>query len=280
MSAKPNLQPTLQALIDRERRGLDEHPTPETLVVYHAGEIPADEQEDLRNHLALCHDCADLLLDLVSFAEFTPPEQTPALADGEVESAWQKFQPRLVAREEALPAVAQLAERRRDVDRSLEYAVVSWQRKLRRAQAIAATLLLGVVGLSLWAGSLYREREKGSQPRASAQINLLSEGDVTRSGGNESESTVPPNAETFFIALHLDPTWKEVGSYEAEILREDASKPSFIVSGLLDREGVCSFYVPSRKDFTPGRYLVDLYGIEEGRREKLARFQLQIAGPP
>ena len=122
MSAKPNLQPTLQALIDRDRRGLDEHPTPETLVAYHAGELPAAEQEDLRNHLALCHDCADLLLDLVSFAEFTPPEQTPALADGEVEGAWQKFQPRLVAREEPkpepkieerLPAVARIAERRR-----------------------------------------------------------------------------------------------------------------------------------------------------------------------
>lgn len=272
---------------------MDEHPTPETLVAYHAGELPADEQEALRDHLTLCHDCADLLLDLVSFAEFTPPEQAPILVDSEVEGAWQRFQPRLVGREEPeerkealreekpAPAVAQIGERRRrDMkhDES-ELAVVNWPRKVWTARAIAATLFLGVIALSLWTGALYQRLGESLRPHSSVPIDLVPEDNATRGPEDESESTVPPNAETFSISLRLDSSWKEFGTYEAEIFNAGAIKPSAIISGLLNREGVCFFDVPSRRDFPPGRYLVDLYGIEGGRREKVARFKFQIAAP-
>jgi len=271
MSAKPNLQPTLQALIDRDRRGLDEHPTPETLVAYHAGELPAAEQEDLRNHLALCHDCADLLLDLVSFAEFTPPEQTPALADGEVEGAWQKFQPRLVAREEPKPAVAQIAERRREGGGG---AFVP-RRRLMQAYAIAASLFVAVVGLSLWGGTIYQRVQELSRPRPSTAVDLLPEDDGTR-GGEEKESIVPANAEAFTVSLHLSSDGN-FDSYEAEIFKAGDSRPADVVSGLLDQEGVCSFYLPSREGYRPGRYQVDLYGIQGARRENVAQFRFLIA---
>lgn len=286
MSAKPNLQPTLQALLDRDRRGLDEHPTPEALVAYHAGELSSAEQEDLRNHLALCHDCADLLLDLVSFAEFTPPDQIPALADVEVEGAWQKFQPRLAAREEPperrveerLPAVAQIAERRRDMDQGSEYAVVSWRRKIRVAYAIAASLFIAVVALSAWGLALRQKTIQVSQTHQSAALDLFTPEAATTRGEPESQPTVPPELGFFNLTVHLEPEWT-FGSYEVEIRRADHTGRSVTVHGLVDQDGTCSISTLSREDFPAGQYQVDLYGIAGSgkEKEKLAQYQFQIA---
>jgi len=272
MSAKPNLQPTLQALLDRDRRGLDEHPTPEALVAYHAGELTSAEQEDLRNHLALCHDCADLLLDLVSFAEFTPPDQTPALADVEVESAWQKFQPRLVASaeaseanvEERLPAVAQIAERRREGGGGFVP-----RRRLMQAYAIAATLLVGVVGLSVWGISLRRHlTESGTV----ATVNLYSD----KERGGDAAETVPPGSDRFLLLLHPPLEGSELPAFGAEI-RPAGSRGAPIVhfDTLLQAEGASSILL-HRDKFPPGTYQVDFWGIDGGRKVPFDPLVFQI----
>jgi hypothetical protein len=286
MSAKPNLQPTLRALLDRDRRGLDEHPTPETLEAYHAGDLPAAEQDALRDHLALCHDCADLLLDLVSFAEFTPQEQIPVLADGEVEGAWQKLQPRLVAREEPappalkteerLPAVAQIAERRRGGSGG-EFVP---RRRLVQAYAMAAGLFLGVVGLSVWGLSL--KRQVGQE--AELQVNIVtvdavSEKDRTRSG-DDGEARAP-GQKRFILDLApdlADP--KEYSKYAAEIFRAGVERqPIANVGGLVrSKDGSFSSEL-SGKLVPPGAYRVDFYGVNGSHREKLDTLTFTIAAP-
>ncbi|HEX2643010.1 MAG TPA: zf-HC2 domain-containing protein, partial [Thermoanaerobaculia bacterium] len=61
---KPPLDEALRELAARARRDLGAHPTPELLAAYHAGELPEDEVEQIRDHLALCPECGELLLDL------------------------------------------------------------------------------------------------------------------------------------------------------------------------------------------------------------------------
>lgn len=48
------------------------HAEPEELVAYRAHRLGEDEVEQLRDHLALCPECTELLLDLASFEEIEP----------------------------------------------------------------------------------------------------------------------------------------------------------------------------------------------------------------
>ncbi|HEX7183497.1 MAG TPA: zf-HC2 domain-containing protein, partial [Thermoanaerobaculia bacterium] len=83
------MEPILRAEAEEARRALRDHPTPEQLVAYRAAELPGEEMERIKDHLALCTECGQLLLDLVRFEEFEPAEEPAALAGAEVEAAWQ-----------------------------------------------------------------------------------------------------------------------------------------------------------------------------------------------
>jgi len=269
VSAKPNLQPTLQALIDRDRRGLAEHPTPEELVDYHAGELPAEEQDDLRNHLVLCHDCADLLLDLVSFAEFTPPEQTPSLADGEVKNAWQNLQPRLMAREEPLPAVAQLAEWRREGGGG-DFVP---RRRLMQAYAIAATLLVGVVGLGMWAGSLQKSLQEASKPRIDIPVVYIPPEGGTR-GGDDETPVIAGTKNRPVIALQLIEV-PEHPEYSATLF--DGTGQAVWEIPRLHRRDDETLTFELKDGLQPGKCEIRLFASGGKQSEPLAKYPLIIS---
>lgn len=272
MSAKPALEPTLRALVTRDRRGLSQHPTPETLVVYHAGELPNLEEEQLRDHLALCSECAELLLDLVSFADFNPPEETATLADGEVESAWQKVQPQVVV--PGIPVVRPIREKHREAAGDLVP-----RRRLTQVYAIAATLFLGVVGLSMWGVSLQRRIRETLQPSPNTVIADVQPEQESSRGGVEQEGAVNPGKNRFVLVLHPSLELPEFPSY-AVAIRPAGGAGSFRISaeGLVrSADGTLTLGLFSGEPFTPGTYEVDLYGVAKGRREKVERLILHIA---
>jgi hypothetical protein len=284
MSTKPNLQPTLQALLDRDRRGLDEHPDPETLEDYHAGKITGAKQEALRDHLALCHDCADFLLDLVSFAEFTPPDQAPLLADVEVESAWQKFQPRLVAaepvaapkEEERLVPVAQIAERRRESEGSGGFVP---RQRLRQAYAIAATLLVGVIGLGIWAGSLQKTIGHIREPQPNPKVlNLTPEGESGTRGEPEQQE-VGPSQESFMLSFDPVDTLENT-EYAAEIV-DSSHRVVWESRGLYKSpdEGVVRVRMPEGY-LKAGEYKARLFSMKGAEKTDMKNFHFSIASDP
>lgn len=189
MTAKPAFEPALRALAARERRALDDHPTPETLGAYRAGELPPEEQEALRDHLALCPDCAEMLLDFATFEQFTPQEESAGLTDSDVGAAWQRMQQRLTPAAEttevmeAMPvmAAAREPEPLPFAPRASEYEPVVLRRRLRTAYAIAATLAVGVVGLSMWGGVL-QGRIGISPNRGSTSGSFMPSRRMTKSG--------------------------------------------------------------------------------------------------
>lgn len=71
------------------------HPSPETLATYLAGELPTEEMEALREHLATCSHCARLVLDLDRFEDLQPPAGREPVSDAEVEGAWRDLHKRL-----------------------------------------------------------------------------------------------------------------------------------------------------------------------------------------
>lgn len=267
MSNKPAFDPALRALAARARRDLDDHPSPEALVSYHAGELPAGAEETLRDHLALCPDCAEMLLDLVSFAHYTPPQEAAILTDGEVESAWQKVQPRLKAKER--PVVEPM---RRDAG----YEVVHWRRKVRVAYALAATLFFGVVGLSVWAGSLHKKVEQASGPWINVSQQLLDpEGEGKTRGGNESANPLRVSAGVpLFLALNLFDV-KVYPEYAVEIV--DGGGHTVWQSRRLVRnpDNAVTFQLPGGF-LAPGEHKIQLFGVDHDQRQPLTVFRLLV----
>ena len=174
-NGNPPLEPAIRALSARAERQLGLHPSPETLVAYHEGGLAGEERERLRDHLALCADCAQLLLDLAAFPEVEVPAGLRKPSDGEVEEAWQVMRGRLKAEEKpgapALPIPSNVVPLSRPNPRP-QPAYLKW--------ALAASWLL-VAGLGLWVFELRRENARLAEPAVNvAVVDLNAGGDSTR----------------------------------------------------------------------------------------------------
>jgi hypothetical protein len=100
---RPPLNEALRLLAESERRSLGEHPTPEELAAYRNRELTEPEADRIRDHLALCHDCADLLLDLANFGHLEPPAGVAPASEEEVDRAWESLRSRIAESEAEAP---------------------------------------------------------------------------------------------------------------------------------------------------------------------------------
>lgn len=85
-SSPPSLDDALLAYVREAEPG--EHPTPEELEALRAGDLPVKKAERVEEHLALCAECTDLMLDLADFLEDGPemPSEIEAMR------AWRRHQ--------------------------------------------------------------------------------------------------------------------------------------------------------------------------------------------
>ncbi len=123
----------------------EEHPVPEKLSAYQANELPPEEADDIQEHLIQCVFCTDLLLDLECFLE--PSEEDSAregVFDLGTEAGWRKLQ-------------AEIGWGKSSVE------VSRLRRRLRVLQAIAAALLVGTTGLSVYVFGLHENLEDPQQ---------------------------------------------------------------------------------------------------------------------
>jgi hypothetical protein len=104
-----------------------EHPDPDRLYAYHAGELTPEEDAEIQEHLALCGACTELLLDVLSFTA-PPAPQEAGLSEFERAAGWRQLRARL------------------DQDGFFTRG----RRPRRRVAAVAALFLLAVLGLSIY----------------------------------------------------------------------------------------------------------------------------------
>lgn len=272
MDDKPPMEPHLRAQAGKARRELRDHPAPERLAAYRAGELSAEEAEGVRDHLALCPECAQLLLDLVAFEEHEPAEEPAGLASGDVEAAWQRLRPKL-EREGPSPPVA-APERFRPAEKpDPAYAAVDWRRRLRNAYALAAALFLGVVGLAVWGVSQKRQLEQMAAPQLGRIAHHSLDEDQIRSGGEEEADLRFSQRDKVAISLDAPPA-AYYHQYEAEIL-DAAGKSRFKDRTSEDRVDLHFF----GSFFEPGTYTIRLYGIQGGGRVPLGEIRFEIVPP-
>lgn len=213
------------------------HPDVERWIAYHGGELAAPEEEPLRRHLAACPACVSLVLELEDFASAEGGEDRAAVSEFERAAAWKAMKAAL-ARETAPPK------------RWLE-------RRVPVPMALAASLVVAALGLSLW-GIEHRRVERYSRPQVDLAIRDLEPSRATRSGGAESPTELSRGS---YSALVMLPS-RSFASYRMEIL-DARGRTVWSASGLTAHPQLGTLSVGLPPGFLePGDYRVELYGGE------------------
>ncbi len=228
--------------------GLAHHPAPGELLDFLAGDLPEAEQERIEEHLALCRACARTALELASGSEEELASGEARLTKEEVAAEWERFRA-------ALPP-----------------ARPAWRRAAPGGGgwALAASLLLAVIGLAVWNVRLSRELRA---PRAEvAVVDLVPLEAVERREETETVA-IPGWADRVVLLLNFaEPTASTL--FQIEILAEDG-RPVWSSRGIRrSEEGTFSVEMP--RSFLPaGVYRIRLSGIGE-TPEPVADYAVRI----
>lgn len=272
-----HLRPVLRASQAALRRDLAEHPSSETLLEYHEGALAEVEAEALRDHLALCGECARRALDLAAFAEpdASAAEASPGDASG---SGWKGMRAALEEEELLGGRIVQLrppARPRRSP--RLTYALAA-AAVLFAAATLTLTLELRSIREASAPAAEISTRRDG--PRVGVRlIDLFPEGSAPpRSASPDGELLSPeaggddPERYVFILNL-LDPG--ERSRYRVEIVG-DGGEPVFksppfspSPSGELTLE-------LSRRQLPEGRPRILLYAVEEEGEELVATYAFPL----
>lgn len=266
---KPRLDAALRHLAEQQRRSLTSHPTPQELAAYHAGELPPEAEAKILDHLAICRECSDLLLDLSGFVDLKPPAGVPELTDAQVEEDWQKLRAKM----------GKEAPERKPAD-VVPIRGAGPAGKPERAYSpllpIAASLL-AVLGFSfaiyqsIQVGKLERRFDEQNQPWSPAAVSLDNE--IVRSA-EEQEVKRVSSEKGAILALYPD-SELTFPAYEAEIVGQvtvPATPPS--------EDSVSIALLIPPHSLEPGRtYEIHLYGVRGTERKKVGTYQIQVDEP-
>ena len=260
-----------------------EHPDAETLAAYHARELPEADERRVQDHLLLCRECAALLLDLEGLGDpdFGRDVEIPA---GTGEALWERLRQEIRKEPASPPAAGRYplpGKAHNDYWQDEKVFVHSPPR--RRAapppwmSALAAALLVAVLGLSAWVASLRRTVDELSRPEVNAPVmDLVPLGIGQRDEAAAPDAEVPSGARMF--TLILSPARRgDFRDYEAEIA--PAGGPVvWRARGLRPNDyGSFSLTVP-RRALESGEHRIRLFGIGSGgEREPLGEYALRIA---
>ena len=238
--------------------GKGSHPSEDDIAAYHAGTLPPDEAALLQDHLVACPECTNLLLSLEDFTR----EAEPAPA-AEIAAAWEGLRARLPVRHS--PPAPSLPGPRRS--RPSSRRASPW------LSALAASLLVAVVGLSFRIPSLMRAEEELSKPQINAPLEDAFASPL-RGLPEETVVKLAPEDQRFALVLHAmdQQTFPDFG---VEITRADGAA---VWQGRgLRRDPDGSFVLTLSRRFTPpGEYRVRLWGIDGPKRELLGEYDVRI----
>jgi hypothetical protein len=246
---------TLQELIEASPEPMD-HPSPDQWIAYQRGELPAEEEARLQEHLARCRDCFNLAEGAAAFAS---PDQGPGTGqDADTSALWRQLRPQL-----DLPPPSNVRGIR-DISSGPRRLLSSGA---RAPYALAALFFVALVGLSAWSLRQHSALEALRAPRPNAPIFDVSSGERDPSKG---EMTVPagPRMFVFHPAEEL-PVYRLV-------IRNAATGGELSSSELrLDRDLALTLYLP--EGLPPGHYRLEL--ADGGGGKVLETYLLRVTEP-
>lgn len=253
MNAAIDFKTAFVALEDERGQAATVHPTVDQLIACRRGELPAAEQNRLREHLPDCRHCFALDADLAAFADAArgaaPAPEFATMA------SWRALRPRLrrrfVTHRFALPAT------------------------------LAASLVLTVAGFSWSTASHKRTIAELGKPRANPLIVDLVAGEE-RTGAAALPPAIPADAGALLVFtpdLVGDETDDDGTDYEVRILDPRGTVVG-TVRGLLRNSESETFTLWLPAGFLPaGDYRFELYG-GRGASRLIAHHALRMVDSP
>jgi hypothetical protein len=224
---------TLLELMETSPEPTD-HPSPDRWLAYQRGELSAEEEARLQEHLARCRDCFDLAGAAAAFAH---PDAEPEAGE-EVETAalWRLLRPRLDPGTPSRSVREVPAAPRRP----------SWRSRL--PTTLAASFFVALVGVTVWSLRLRSTVEALRAPRPNALILEIPSGERAADG---REPTLP--AGPGMLVLHPA---EELPAYRLAI-RDGAAGRVLVQAELrLNRDRALTLDLPA--GLPPGRYRMEL----------------------
>lgn len=231
------------------------HAEPQELVAYHAGEMAEEDAERLRDHLALCSECSELLLDLLHFDELEVPDGVEEPSAAEIEAAVARLRGRVGEGKEMsaqIEAPSRLLPFPAELREGEEVRAVTWRRLLPVALAAGFAGLL--MGWSL--------RPVPGETEILSQLGSIDvfTGDSVNRGEKTKRGIVVVN-----IPLPPDAPY---ATYTAEVY-PSPSGPLRLRFDRLYPNNERQLTLAFGRDFPGGDYRIKVFGVADGRRVPL-----------
>jgi len=282
LSESKEIRAMLEMLVKERQGAPGVHLTGEDLVAYHRGKLEPAAANALQDHLVACADCRLLLSDLMAFPELPePPGPTPDLPLADVDAAWSKMKARIFAAAagpEPSPEEESARIRPGPWTRNAQARVGKRRDEERpepvRFLALAASFLLGCVGLSFWVYTLRLQIGELSRPQLNVAIHdLFAADDPVRGGQAATAVSERRGPGQMTLILHLS----EPPAAPLAIRILDASdRELWSAEGLeAGADGTTSLSI--RRDFFPaGVFRIVILASENGHRRTVEVFQLSV----
>lgn len=251
-----DLELALEALARESREDLGPHPSPGRWERFVEGSLQELEQAELRSHLALCPECADLVLALRAVSD--PPE-VEVTAEQE-EQAWWHLQQRLgPATEPQRPASG---------PRSPALRGQWWP--------LAATFILGaVLGILVWSLGVFQPHvPEATGSEANPRLLELSPHGTPGMRGGDEEAAGVDEPLVFVLNTVAGAVYDEL---EAELRLGD--ELVLRRGGLVPRRGGSVTFFVYPQTLSPGTYRIALYGLADGVRELSDEYEVSLNSP-
>lgn len=268
-----SLETVVQAIADEARLDLGAHPSLDQLADHRAGRLSAADRDRVQEHLALCHSCTELLLDLASFPRLEPPQGAEPMSELAVERAWRDMSPGLLAAAGIeTPGIETPGIEPHEDDAAATPTVVGFPDlkdpgSNRPARALLVAAMLLVTAGSLWIGALYKRLADQSAPQYAAVIDI----DTARASRTYP---VSPNAgQLLLIVKNFDLETYSRGRLQISrggtVVRSAELEPAPDDRSLL--------YLVLPRDLLPaGPYRIKIFGLETGGEQLLKDIGLTL----
>jgi hypothetical protein len=177
---------TLLELIDASPEPMD-HPSPDQWIAYHRGELPAEEESRLQEHLARCRDCFDLAGAAAAFAQ--PDAEPGAGQEVEMAALWRLLRPQLDPSPQNVREISAGPRGRPS-------------RRFRLPSTLAAVFFVALVGLTAWNLRLRSAMEALRGPQPNVSIVELSAGERLPTYLGTPEKTLSASTGPWMLVLH------------------------------------------------------------------------------
>lgn len=231
------------------------HLSASQLADYSLGLHPPGEEDAIQEHLVLCRECAEAVLDLAAFDE-ARDERVSDTADFESEREWRLLGDRL----DEPPAEA--------FSRRPAWATAA-------AAGLAASLVL-CAGLLVWIVRLRAEAARAAAPAGDVVIaDLFARGSTTeRAGAAAARVVVPAGATRAVLLLNLGDL-RSFPRYRMS-LADGSGRESWADEDVPRGETGAFTLVLPVEDLPDGSYEVHVQGVDGRRREPLGLFLFEL----